>query len=153
MDVEAVFRDAAIELDAGRSFAIYDEQLSLRLRVTLPREVEDLDIIQTGEHNYQIAYCYKYQIFTLNISKNSDSKPEPEQIWDMPEESPKPAFRSIRYISKDFILAAVNLPNRSGAVIHGYRLPAAGKPARMAVTARIPGKISATRGSSPSWRN
>lgn len=107
----------------------------------LPREAEDLDIIQTGDDEWQVAYCYKFQVFTINIGKEVS---DPEEIWVTPEESPRPAFRSIRYLSKDFLLAAVNLPSRSGVLLHGYRLPSKGKPARLAVSARISRNISAT---------
>ncbi|KAK0389196.1 hypothetical protein NLU13_2771 [Sarocladium strictum] len=138
---------AATAMGAEPQLAVFETQgpaLKVRGVLELPREAEDLDVIQTGEGEYQVAFCYKFQLFTLTIPKDAKEMPEPELIWDVSEESPKPTFRSIRYLSKDFILAAVNLPNRSGAVIHGYRLPANGKPARMAVTARIPRKISAT---------
>lgn len=139
---------AATAMGTDPQLAVFETQgpvIKMRGILELPREAEDLDVIQTGDGEYQIVYCYKYQLFMLTISKdNKDEMPEPVEIWDMPEESPKPAFRSVRFLSKDFVLAAVNLPNRSGTIIHGFRLPAKGKPARIAVTARIPRKISAT---------
>lgn len=138
---------AATAMGSEPQLAIFETHgpvIKVRGVLELPREAEDLDIIQTGENEYQVAYCYKYQLFMFKIGKDDKEKPEPELIWEMPEESPKPAFRSIRFLSRDFIIAAANLPNRSGIIIHGYRLPAGGKPARMAVTARISRKISAT---------
>lgn len=138
---------AATAMGTDPQLAVFETQgpmVNVRGVLELPREVEDLDVIQTGENEYQVVYCFKYQLFTLNIGKDKTEQSDPEEIWDMPEESPKPAFRSVRYLSKDFVLAAVNLPGRSGTVVHGMRLPAKGKPARIAVTSRIPRKVSAT---------
>ncbi|KAH6897180.1 hypothetical protein B0T10DRAFT_178569 [Thelonectria olida] len=110
----------------------------------LPKEAEDLDIIQTGEKEYQIAFCYKYELHVVNIGKeNSD----PHQVFTIPDDDPRrPAFRSIRYISPRFILAAANLPKRSGVVLFGFRLPEKlGKDqARVSASAKIPRNISAT---------
>lgn len=125
------------------------EKITIKGVLELPREAEDLDVIQTGEESWQVAFCHKFQLFVVNIGKDVDGS-EPEEIWVTPEdESPRPTFRSIRYLSKDFIMAAVNLPNRSGVVLQGFRLPSVSptgqkRPARLAVTARIPRKISAT---------
>ncbi|KAH7329374.1 hypothetical protein B0I35DRAFT_345443 [Stachybotrys elegans] len=110
----------------------------------LPREAEDLDILQTGPNQYQVAFTYKYQLHVVNVGENSD---DPHLVFEMPDDhGERPVFRSIRYLSPDFILAATNLPKRSGVVLYGLRLPepGSGDMARLAVTARIPRKISAT---------
>ncbi|KAM5351241.1 hypothetical protein ACJ41O_003964 [Fusarium nematophilum] len=115
----------------------------LRGVLELPREAEDLDIVQIGDNQFQVAFCYKYDLYLVNIGKeNSD----PELVYTMPDDhGERPVFRSIRYLSPNFLLAAANLPKRNGVVLQGFRLPYAGHDkARLAVNARIPRKISAT---------
>lgn len=107
------------------------------------KDAEDLDIVQTDDNEFQVAYCHKYELHVVNIGKqNSDS----ELVYSMPTENgDRPQFRSIRYLSPKFILAVANLPRRSGMLITGYRLPSPGHPkARVAISVRIPGNISAT---------
>lgn len=109
----------------------------------LPREAEDVDIVQTGEGEYQVAFCYKYQLHVVNVGKELS---EPELVYTMPEENLElPAFRCIRYLTPEFILAVSNLPKRSGMIIQGLRLPKSGEGnARLACSTRIPGATSAT---------
>lgn len=109
----------------------------------LARDAEDLDIIQTGDNDFKIAFCYKYELWVVPIGKESS---EPELIFTMPDDhGERPAFRSIRYLSSNFLLAAANLPNRSGVLIQGLRLPGPrNDKARIAISVRIPRKIAAT---------
>jgi hypothetical protein len=115
----------------------------LRGILELARDAEDVDIIQTGEKEYQIAFCYKYELHVINIGKETS---DPELIYTMPEENDeRPAFRCIRYLTPSFILAVANLPKRSGVIIQGLRLPTPGhEKARVAATTRIPRAISTT---------
>ena len=111
----------------------------------LVKEAEAIDIIQTGENEFQLAYCYRYELYTVKIGAKENS--EPELVFSMPDDhGERPHFRSIRYLSPEFILAISNLPKKNtGALIQGLRLPSPGhEKARMAVTARIPAKITAT---------
>ncbi|KAF7540771.1 hypothetical protein G7Z17_g12127 [Cylindrodendrum hubeiense] len=109
----------------------------------LPREAEDLDIVQTGEKEFQIAFCHKYELHVVNVGKEDG---EPRMVFAIPEDAAqRPVFRSIRYLTPTFILAAANLPKRSGIILFGFRLPTkANDNARLAVTARINRAISAT---------
>ncbi|OAQ89406.1 guanine nucleotide exchange factor-like protein [Purpureocillium lilacinum] len=111
--------------------------------VELPRDAEDLDIVQTGDGQFQLAFCHKYELRLLDIGKEET---EPRLVFTMPDDhGERPVFRSIRYLSPEFILAVSNLPKRSGVLIQGFRLPSPGhENARIAVTTRIPRKISAT---------
>jgi hypothetical protein len=123
----------------------------------LPSEAEDLDILHTGEGEYQVAYCYKYELYVVDVGaggKAAASQAEPRLVYTMPEEnSERPAFRSIRYLSPGFILAIANRPKRNGVIIQALRLPSANvaasadekeRNARVAATTRIPRQISAT---------
>jgi hypothetical protein len=120
----------------------------------LPSEAEDLDILQTGEGEYQVAYCYKYELHVVDVGKSAASQAEPRLVYTMPEEnSERPAFRSIRYLSPGFILAISNRPKRNGVIIQALRLPSPTvaasadekeRNARVAATTKIPRQISAT---------
>lgn len=109
----------------------------------LSKDAEDLDILQTAENEFQVAFCYKYELHVVNVGKQNG---EPVLIFTMPEENgERPVFRSIRYLSPTFVLTIANLPKRSGVIIQGFRLPSAGhEMARIAITARIQRKISST---------
>ncbi|KAF5026277.1 hypothetical protein F66182_1627 [Fusarium sp. NRRL 66182] len=116
----------------------------LRGILELEKEAEDLDIVQTGEKEFQVAYCFKYELYLVNIDAKETS--EPQLVYTMPDDhGERPVFRAIRYMSPNFLVAASNLPKRSGVVVQAYRLPKAGqKDARLSINARIPRKISAT---------
>ncbi|KAJ4268785.1 hypothetical protein NW762_002853 [Fusarium torreyae] len=127
--------------------AIFDASgasIKLRSALGLPKEAEDLDIVQTGENEFQVAYCFKYELCLLNVGAKETS--EPRVVYSMPDDhGERPAFRAIRYISPNFLVAASNLPKRSGVVIQAFRLPKGDqKEARLSINARIPRKISAT---------
>lgn len=109
----------------------------------LPREAEDLDIVQKGDNEFQLAFCYKYELHVVNLGKDNS---DPQLVFTMPDDEPeRPVFRSIRYLTPEFILAVSNLPKRNGVLLQGIRLPKPGQDkARIAVNARIPRKISAT---------
>lgn len=111
----------------------------------LTKEAEALDIIQTGANEFQLAYCHRYELYTVQIGSKVNS--EPKLVFAMPDDhGERPHFRSIRYLTPEFILAVANLPKKNtGALIQGLRLPRSdNEKARLAVTARIPGKFSAT---------
>ncbi|KAF7554752.1 hypothetical protein G7046_g6723 [Stylonectria norvegica] len=135
---------AATAMGKEPQLAVFETATSkLKGVMELPKEAEDLDIVQKSDSEFQVAFCYKYELHIVNIGKESS---DPELIYTMPENDPeRPQFRSIRYITADFIIAVSNLPKRAGVLIQGLRLPTAGHPlARVSVNVRIPRKISAT---------
>ncbi|PTB66342.1 guanine nucleotide exchange factor-like protein [Trichoderma citrinoviride] len=110
----------------------------------LAKDAEDLDLIydeKTGEH--LLVYCHKYELYLVRIGKKNS---EPELIFTMTDDHGElPAFRALRFITPNFILAAANLPKSSGVILQGFRLPSPGHDkARISAVARIPKKISAT---------
>ncbi|KAF4964357.1 hypothetical protein FSARC_7724 [Fusarium sarcochroum] len=138
---------AATAMGKEPQLAIFDASgaaAKLRSVVGLPKEAEDLDIIQTGENEFQVAYCFKYQLCLVNVGAKETS--EPQVVYNMPDDhGERPAFRAIRYMSSNFLVAASNLPKRNGVVIQAFRLPKGDKKeARLSINARIPRKISAT---------
>ncbi|KAF5975276.1 hypothetical protein FCOIX_7750 [Fusarium coicis] len=138
---------AATAMGKEPQLAIFDvagATAKLRSVLKLDKEAEDLDIVQTGETEFQVAYCYKYELYLVKVSAKETS--EPQRAYVMPDDhGERPAFRAIRYLSPHFLVAASNLPKRSGVVIQALRLPKDGQPdARLSINARIPRKISAT---------
>ncbi|CZR40214.1 uncharacterized protein FPRO_05114 [Fusarium proliferatum ET1] len=138
---------AATAMGKEPQLAIFDAAgaiAKLRNVLKLDKEAEDLDIVQTGENEFQVAYCYKYELYLVNVGAKETS--EPQRVYVMPDDhGERPAFRAIRYLSPHFLVAASNLPKRSGVVIQALRLPKDGQPdARLSINARIPKKISAT---------
>ncbi|EAQ90970.1 hypothetical protein CHGG_02905 [Chaetomium globosum CBS 148.51] len=102
----------------------------LRGKVELPKEAMDMDIMQISEDEHQLVYCDDYTIYTVVISKTTTSGPH--SVFTMPIEEAigakdRASFRSIRFLTPTFVLAAANVPKAGGAVLQGFRLP---KPAR-----------------------
>ncbi|EMT64164.1 hypothetical protein FOC4_g10010651 [Fusarium odoratissimum] len=139
---------AATAMGKEPQLAIFDAAgatAKLRSVLKLDKEAEDLDIVQTAENEFQVAYCYKYELYLVKVSAKETS--EPQRVYVMPDDhGERPAFRAIRYLSPHFLVAASNLPKRSGVVIQALRLPKEGQPdARLSINARIPRKkISAS---------
>ncbi|KAK8091987.1 hypothetical protein PG997_002348 [Apiospora hydei] len=113
-----------------------------------PDEAMDLDVVQTGTDTYQLAYCDKHEIFTVEVSPDGVS--DPKLVYSLPHDdgpTSRPSFRSIRYLNSDFVFAVVNNANRKGVILHGYRLP---KPdqesARLAVVRKLPKTVTASTG-------
>ncbi|KAH8894856.1 hypothetical protein GQ53DRAFT_67408 [Thozetella sp. PMI_491] len=111
-----------------------------RGRLELPKEAMDLDIIQTGDEHWQLVYCDDHELHLMELSsKGADS---PELIYTIPHDDTynvRPKFRLIRYLTPNFLLAAVNIPN--GVILYGLRLPkpgVAGGKARVAVSKKLP---------------
>ncbi|KAF4992954.1 hypothetical protein FGRMN_6822 [Fusarium graminum] len=138
---------AATAMGKEHQLAIFDAAsgtAKARGLLELEKEAEDLDIVQTGENEFQVAYCFKYELYLVNIGAKETS--EPRLVYTMPDDhGERPMFRAIRYMSPNFLVAAANLPKRSGVVVQVYRLPQTKQTdARLSINARIPRKISAT---------
>ncbi|KAJ3490594.1 hypothetical protein NLG97_g5747 [Lecanicillium saksenae] len=103
-------------------------KLARRGTIELPKEAQDLDL---------------YELYLVKIGKDQE---DPQLIYSISADEPnRPSFRFVRFVGPEFILAAANMPARSGVAIHGFRLPKAGQEkARLAVSAKIPRKINAT---------
>jgi hypothetical protein len=98
----------------------------IRGRIQVDIEAEDVDVIQTGKDEYLFAYCTKYDIFLKTISSKTNSS-EPRRITPAMaehERETKPVFRSLRFLSPEFLLMLTNLHGRKGAVMQILRLPA-----------------------------
>lgn len=98
----------------------------IRGRIQVDIEAEDVDVIQTGKDDYLFAYCTKYDIFFKTISSKTNSS-EPRRITPAMaehEKGTKSVFRSLRFLSPEFLLMLTNLHGRKGTVMQILRLPA-----------------------------
>ncbi|EGO58083.1 hypothetical protein NEUTE1DRAFT_82267 [Neurospora tetrasperma FGSC 2508] len=137
----------------------------LRGNLELVKEAVDIDIIQTGDDSYQLAYCDEYEMRTMNIGKGISEGPK--LVFTMPDEAAvtgnaRPSFRSVRYLTPDFLLAVANLPKGGGVVLHGFRMPKNDKihnklkekeeeeakkgNARLCISAKLPSSVTRATG-------
>lgn len=141
---------AASGLGKDHQIALFETSVSSSVpkekgRLEVEKEANDVDVIQTGDDSYQVAYCHDYELHTMDVRKGVGS--EPTQVYVTPEDAgtgaPRATFRAIRYLTPSFILAVANLPKRKGVVLQALRLPANpdGK-ARVAVYTRLPRHVA-----------
>lgn len=121
----------------------------LRGRLELAREAVDMDVIQTGDGEYQLVYCDEYEIYAMTIGKKTSDKPQ--CVFTVPhDESPRPSFRSLRFLTPTFVLAAANIPKAGGVVLQGFRLPKSEQgpeaKARLAISAKLPKTVARCTG-------
>ncbi|KAK4461421.1 hypothetical protein QBC42DRAFT_270164 [Cladorrhinum samala] len=144
---------AVFDLPSGSSSGTAPKS---RGNLELVREATDMDLVQISDDEYQLVYCDNYELHTLNITK--DGIDGPNNIWTTPDDEatgrPRPVFRSIRYLTPTFVLAAANLVQSGGVVLQGFRLPSTsdkgkeslqGK-ARLAVSTKLPGNVKRATG-------
>lgn len=107
----------------------------------LSREAIDLDVIQTGEDTFQVAYCLERELFTSDINLAEGQFTEPVSVFTLenPGTGVIPTYKSIRYLAPGFVMALLNLPAGRGSVLTGIRLPAEGdERGRIAVSTKLP---------------
>lgn len=111
----------------------------------LPRDAEAMDILQTDDNSFLVVYSHKYDLYLAKFIKGTlDS--EPQHIYSISADEPqRPAFKNLRFLSVDFVLAVGVLPRNAGSVLQAFRLPSPGhEKARIAVSTRVPRKIVAS---------
>lgn len=125
-----------------------------RGRLSLETEANDVDVIQTSEEQYRLVYCNDYEVYMLNLSKSGGIDGEPQLVFTTPHDSataqPRAAFRAMRFLTPNFLVAVGNMPKRTGSVVQVYRLPAApaaasaqaGAPARISIQAKLPKHVT-----------
>ncbi|PFH55686.1 hypothetical protein XA68_17821 [Ophiocordyceps unilateralis] len=142
---------AASAMGKESQIAVFDStgsQPKPRGLLQLPVDAEDLDLVQTAEGEFQLAFCYKHELHVVALTAEQNS--EPRLIYTVPvadddDGGPRPAFRAIRFLTPTFLLAVSNLPQRRGVLIQGFRMPSSATDmAAVAVAARISRNLSAT---------
>jgi hypothetical protein len=144
----------ATGLSAAPQIALFDLSTAgaagprLRGKLELARDPVDLDITHAGTDRYQLAYCDDYDLFLMDLAKGSTDGPQTAYTITADEwvgSTVRPAFRCLRYLTPDFILAVANLPKRSGAVVAGFRLLKDGR-ARLSISAKLPKHVAQITG-------
>ncbi|OAA56461.1 hypothetical protein ISF_07529 [Cordyceps fumosorosea ARSEF 2679] len=122
--------------------------LKSRGTIELPREAEDMDLVQLADGDHLLTYCYGQELFLVKVGKGQQ---DPQLIYNIasddtvaPSAATRPKFRFARFLGPEFILTVANI-GRAGAVVHGFRLPKPGQEkARLAVSAKLDRKTQAT---------
>ncbi|PQE22243.1 guanine nucleotide exchange factor protein [Rutstroemia sp. NJR-2017a WRK4] len=119
--------------------------------IQVDKEPVDMDFVQTGTDEYLFAYCDEHDIYVKKLgSKDGEEKPECVYITPASRSHEKvtiPAFRALRWLTKDFILMLTNIHSRGGVVLQILRLPPSGKgQCRIAQSHRLPSNISKATG-------
>ncbi|OAA53825.1 hypothetical protein SPI_09270 [Niveomyces insectorum RCEF 264] len=142
---------AAVKKTANTAAAAAAVLPKVRGRLELPREAVDLDLVQTGTHSYQLAFAHEHALYLFDVdtagkqagrpARSSFSTADgdaaaaaaagPRCVYTIPLDKDNGAterltFRALRYVTPGFVLAACNLPRRTGVVLLGLRLPSAG---------------------------
>lgn len=110
-------------------------------------EAVDIDIIQTGEKEYQFAFCDAYDVFVKKIGPEPDTE-EAECVYitpasRSPERPTVPKFRAFRWLTPELLLMLTNISHNSGAVLQILRLPSGGKgQARLVRSHRLPSSVT-----------
>ncbi|WQF76408.1 Putative WD40/YVTN repeat-like-containing domain superfamily [Colletotrichum destructivum] len=115
----------------------------VRGRLDITKEPMDIDVIQTGEDEFQVAYCDDRELFLIKITKTQVDGPH--LVYTIQEDGTGawPTFRSIRFLSPDFIMAGTNIPQRAGSLLLGIRLPTkAGEVGRLSASAKLPRAVT-----------
>jgi hypothetical protein len=111
------------------------------------KEAVDVDFIQTGEGEHLFAYCDVHDIYVKKISAEADNE-EPNLVYDTPgskshEKVTVPAFRALRWLTKDLILMLTNIHSNGGVVLQILRTPPSGKgQSRIAQSIRLPSRFT-----------
>ncbi|KAK2017720.1 hypothetical protein LZ32DRAFT_551125 [Colletotrichum eremochloae] len=114
----------------------------VRGRLDITKEPVDIDVIQTGEDEFQVAYCDERELFIIKVTKSEVDGPHLAYTINEDGTGAWPAFRSIRFLSPGFILAGTNIPNRAGSLLLGIRLPTtAGEVGRLSASAKLPRSV------------
>ncbi|MCJ1392548.1 hypothetical protein MMC18_005416 [Xylographa bjoerkii] len=97
------------------------EDVRQRVQLGKGEDVADIDVIESKEGDFLVAYCTDYEVYVCKIGsalQNADS--EPRFIHGAPRPdvfSPgkkRPTFRSLRFLTPSLLLLLQNQPNRSG---------------------------------------
>ncbi|MCJ1435789.1 hypothetical protein MMC27_005164 [Xylographa pallens] len=107
-------------------------QGDVRQRVQLGKgeEAADIDVIESKEGAYLVAYCTDYEVYVCKLPSASQSNDtEPQFIHGTPHPDvftsgkKRPTFRSLRFLTPRLLLLLQNQPNRSGAELLLLEVP------------------------------
>jgi hypothetical protein len=96
----------------------------VRGRIDLGKlEAADIDIIEAGSQEFQVAYCTDHEVnlFATSTQLTTKARDKPitarlvyERLSVIPSKG-RPTFRALRFLTPSLVLLLSNLPGRSGA--------------------------------------
>lgn len=119
---EIVAFDASVESPTA-------EHVLRRIRLGQNVEAADVDITDSQDSDFHLAYCTDYEVFIAKISRTDIKTPEPASVYgttntaNLASTSARPRFRSLRFIAQNLLLLLQNKPNRSGVELLLLELP------------------------------
>ena len=106
------------------------EDVRQRVQLGKGEEAADIDVIESKEGAYLVAYCTDYEVYVCKLpsaSQNNDSEPQFIHGTPHPDVSTpgkkRPTFRSLRFLTPRLLLLLQNQPNRSGAELLLLEVP------------------------------
>ncbi|TVY42960.1 hypothetical protein LSUB1_G001275 [Lachnellula subtilissima] len=114
------------------------------------KEAVDVDFIHSGQGELLFAYCDAHDIYVKRISKSDNA--EPNLVYITPgsrstEKVTVPAFRAMRWLTKDLLLMLTNIHGNGGVVLQILRIPPDGTgQSRIAQSVRLPSHLSKATG-------
>lgn len=121
-----------------------------RTSFTSDKEIEDVDIIQTGSDEYMIAYCNRHDVYIRKATSKGADEPTctyQTPFANDPERPTVPRFRSLKWLTKEFLLMLTNIHSTGGVVLQVLRLPPSGTgKCRIVESYRLPDRIKKATG-------
>ena len=117
-----------IAFDAGRKSPT-TEDVVRKIRLGKGEEAADVDIIDTQNSGYQLAYCTNYEVYCAKFSPMDAEDSEPVFVYGTPHPdtfastNARPKFRSLRFLARNLLLLLHNRPSRSGAELLLLEIP------------------------------
>ena len=115
--------------DASRDIPT-QEDVRQRVQLGKGEEAADVDVIESKEGAYLVAYCTDYEVYVCKLrsaSHNNDSEPQFIHGISHPDVfssgKKRPTFRSLRFLTPSLLLLLQNQPNRSGAELLLLEVP------------------------------
>ncbi|TVY47981.1 hypothetical protein LOCC1_G001697 [Lachnellula occidentalis] len=114
------------------------------------KEAVDMDILPCGQGEFLFAYCDNHDIYVKKITKSDTA--EPSLVYSTPgsrstEKVTVPAFRALRWLTKDLLLMLTNIHGNAGVVLQILRIPPSGTgQSRIAQSVRLPSRLSKATG-------
>ncbi|KAG9247107.1 hypothetical protein BJ878DRAFT_454970 [Calycina marina] len=99
-----------------------------RKTFTSDKEIEDVDILQVGKESYMVAYCNRHDVYIKGVSSKVDNNEAASLIYETPfakdpEQPTVPKFRSLKWLTKNYLLMLTNIHSTGGVVLQVLRLP------------------------------
>lgn len=124
---------------------------SVRETIEIDKEAVDVDLFQTNDRVFQIAYCNEYAIYLKKITFEKEDETS-RCIYLVPtarsnQKLKFPSLRAIRWITKDHIIILTNLHGNSGVTLQLITVPSMGEDqSRVIQSIQLPRRLTKATG-------